>query len=538
MAVDWGSWDYGGGNGMRVGVDVSVESISHSEGAATFTVDYWTENQFNYSSDGQSLNLTGSIGGSIDFSNSASGSPVKRGTRTYTYNYPSGSYGSSPGSRTFGCKLSGAYNGVTPSTSHTSTIPARPIGSPAVQTDLVASWTTDTQINLSWDRTNGDSAGNPYYSQTVQRYDFSTNPSWTSMTSPSSDAHLYTDSGVVANRKYQYRIRANNSVGSSVWEYSNFVYTSPSAPPTCIRTSVGSGQQVSWTNDVGYTEYTTEVWHAVDGVWGLTPLTTVSSDVTSYTQTDPGAGAHVYKVRNVSTSGLTSPFSPDSTGTTTVPGPPAAPSGLAPNSETLDPTTAITFVWTHNPTDGSAQTKYTVRHRLQGASTWTTTAIITSSASSYTLTANTYVKGNKVEWQVMTYGSDPAGSPWSASAYWDTVATISVKYPVYLDLATGNMVADSSAAVAPGAPPARPVASGSFVLSPSAADTNTTLAVTFPVGRFSVPPIVSITPGTGIASYGITWWISGAPTTTGFTAVMRRSTTTATTFYWVAVGES
>jgi len=53
-----------------------------------------------------------------------------------------------------------------------------------------------------------------------------------------------------------------------------------------------------------------------------------------------------------------------------------------------------------------------------------------------------------------------------------------------------------------------------------------------------VPPIVSITPGTGIASYGITWWISGAPTTTGFTAVMRRSTTTATTFYWVAVGES
>lgn len=83
-------------------------------------------------------------------------------------------------------------------------------------------------------------------------------------------------------------------------------------------------------------------------------------------------------------------------------------------------------------------------------------------------------------------------------------------------------------------------ASGSGTLpAPGAADGLTTLAVTFPVGRFVTAPLVfmqatgNLPQATG--NY-VSIWPTNPATTTGFTANMRRGTNlSAVPFHWFAV---
>ena len=114
---------------MRVGMStVSWSAVTSTSTTVTATVEIYTENQFSYS-DGQTLTYSGSISGTTNYTNDeAGGLDTLRATKTYTYTYPSGSYGTSPGNATFTATVSGAYNGVTPSHSITSAIPARPGG--------------------------------------------------------------------------------------------------------------------------------------------------------------------------------------------------------------------------------------------------------------------------------------------------------------------------------------------------------------------------------------------------------------------------
>jgi microcystin-dependent protein len=127
---------------------------------------------------------------------------------------------------------------------------------------------------------------------------------------------------------------------------------------------------------------------------------------------------------------LFSDFSNETTATVVAPTntPPAASTGLTPNasSPAKDATLPIPLSWTYNSTDGTAQTKFEIRHRVSGESTWTTIAAVTSSATTWTLPANTYTNGQSVEWQVVTWGTSATSSPWSASAIFKTAA---VKVP-------------------------------------------------------------------------------------------------------------
>jgi hypothetical protein len=78
-------------------------------------------------------------------------------------------------------------------------------------------------------------------------------------------------------------------------------------------------------------------------------------------------------------------------------------------------------------------------------------------------------------------------------------------------------------------------ASGSTTLSDGGAAPSTR-AITFPAGRFTTAPIVQLTHGTGAtSSTNSNLWVSGAVTTSGFTAAIARSTTTTITVYWLAV---
>lgn len=451
MAIDWGAFEYSGGNGIRVGVDVSIESISHADAACTFTVDYWTENQFSMS-DTQTLNLGGSIGGSITFSNNAGGTAVNRGTRTYTYTYPDSSYGSSPGTKTFSATLSGAYNGVTPSSSHTSTIPARPVAAPDPVTGTTANRISDDSAKLTWN--NHKSDGRPYDNVLVDRQIYGYGPSgysstdWTQIGNLGPNAEIFTDTTTNQNRKYQYRVRAKNSEGSSANDQTGVLLTSPGTPTGCTRTLSGANQVITWTNHVNYAEHETQVWRAANGVYSL--LTTVAADVQTYTDTAPVTTTRwKYKVRHASTiqGAMTGDYSGETTETALVGGggtAPAAPTGLAPaNGLAIDPKLNQTMTWKHNPTDGSAQTRFLLRHRLVGGSF--TIVDIAFSSSSYILPANAYGAGQSVEWQVATYGLlTTTASPYSALANFATKALVIPKYPLYLDADTGRVEARTS----------------------------------------------------------------------------------------------
>lgn len=442
MAISWGAWEYSGGNGMRVGIEVDWEAVSHGEAAATATVKYYTENQYSYS-DSQSLNLGGAIDGSISFSNNQGGAVTLRGTRTYTYNYPSNSYGSSPGSRTFSASLSGAYNGVTPSKSVTSNIPARPIAAPAAPTNVAVSRVSDAQQKITW--TNRSTAGEPWSRVNVDK-DLNDDNSWTNLVDASGGASSAADSGTAANQKIRYRVRSENSAGVSAFVETGLIFTTPSPPSSCTRTPSGADQVVTWANKTGYTEYITEVWRSVNGVWSL--LTTKSAGVTSHTDVAPSTADRIkYRVRHRTNGGvqgnLYSAYSNETTETAGQTFPPLAPTNLTPSgSANLDPEKAITLSWKHNHGGDSApQQNYEIQYRVNGGS-WTTIGPNASATQSHTIAANTFANQDSVEWQVRTKGADAAYSPWSAIAQFDAVITRQIA-PM-LDLNTGRLEADAT----------------------------------------------------------------------------------------------
>ena len=60
--TQWGAWHDTGGNGMRVGVDVAVSTVTQSSSTVTFTYDVWTENRYLYN-DLQWLTFVGGVTG-------------------------------------------------------------------------------------------------------------------------------------------------------------------------------------------------------------------------------------------------------------------------------------------------------------------------------------------------------------------------------------------------------------------------------------------------------------------------------------------
>lgn len=441
MAISWSAWE----GHLRVGVEVTWESISHSEGVATATVKYYTGVDNWSFNDGQTLTLTGAVTGTLNFTNTqGANTTVLRATRTYDYTYPSSSYGTSPGSRTFGASLSGSYNGATPSKSVSSSIPARPYAAPAEPTGVTVSRGSDTSATVKW--TNHATSGEPYSSHTLQR---SLNGgSWTTVSSSISASATSYAYGTATDSKYRFQVRANNSEGSSDFVASGDYYTTPSTPTTCVRTGAnGDDQVITWSNNSpGYSEYKTEVWRSTNGVWSL--LTEQVKDVTSYTDTYPAthpSDSFQYKVRHKTTSGiqgtLYSPYSNTTTSTSGVTSAPDRPTDLAPTGS-FNGLRALVLSWTYNSTDGSAQTQFQIRHGLSTTGPWTTVPIVTSGASSWTLPAGTYSNGQNIYWQVRTRGSSTTSGPLSDGfSDWSLSATLTTsddrKVTMRMNLSTG-----------------------------------------------------------------------------------------------------
>ena len=311
MAITWGAWQYAGGNGMRVGVDVSVSAVSNSSTNVVFTVVFYTENQYAYS-DPQTITFGGNISGSVNYTNSDGGGITTwRATKTPAYTYST--YGTSPGNWTFTGTISGTYNSITPTVSVTVAIPARPYSVPASVTAATVAWVTDTQFNMSW--TNNSTASGYYSSIIVQRATDSAG--YVTVATLAGTATSWSDTTTSANHKYAWRIGPSNTAGTTytiIATTPTMLFTSPPAPTglTATQASVAADVVLTWTDNATYNDGV-EVWHAADGVWDGSALATVG-DVTTYTHVAPDPGVtHTYKVRaTISAMPLAGPYSADS----------------------------------------------------------------------------------------------------------------------------------------------------------------------------------------------------------------------------------
>ena len=233
MSITWGPWEHGGGNGMRVGVEVSWATVTTSSTEAVATVDIWTDNQYNYA-DPQKLSFGGVIDGSKSFTNNSGPAAQKRATRTYERTYRSGEHVTSPGKVTFTASLSGAYNGVTPSVSVSSSIPARPAGAPAAPTSVVAARVNDEAQRVTWK--NRSTSAAPWTSVTIDRS--VRGGTWKSLSSQGGAATGLTDQTTEGNSYYRYRVRASGPGGTTSWVETDTIYTTPAPPLTVLRTPI------------------------------------------------------------------------------------------------------------------------------------------------------------------------------------------------------------------------------------------------------------------------------------------------------------
>ena len=233
MSITWGSWEYGGGNGMRVGIEVTWSAVTISSTEAVATVDIWTDNQYNYA-DPQKLSFGGAIDGSKSFTNSSGSAAQQRATRTYERTYGSSEYVTSPGKVTFTASLSGAYNGVTPSVSVSSSIPARPAGVPAAPTSVVVARVNDGAQRVTWK--NRSTSAAPWTSVTVDRS--VRGGAWQSLSSQGGAATGLTDQTTEGDSYYRYRVRASGVGGTTSWVETATIYTTPAPPLMTTRTPI------------------------------------------------------------------------------------------------------------------------------------------------------------------------------------------------------------------------------------------------------------------------------------------------------------
>lgn len=419
MAIKWGSWQYGGGNGMRVGMDVSVSTVSFGSTKATVTYKIYTQNQYRYN-DLQTLNYGYDLSGTTDYNNvGSSGSTSLRATRTSTHTYSGSSYGTSPGRFHASARVSGAYNGVEPRIELYTTIPARPYGAPSAPSAVGAVRNSDSQATVTWTR--NVTSGRPYTGITVQMQTLTGTSwsGWSTVATPSGSASSTVVKGLVGNRGYRFQVRANNTVGSSAYVGLPVIYMTPAAPVgVSAAVNAGGGSiGVTWIN----TAYVAagNLWEIQRSVNGG-PYSPVASGLvqasTTWTDPSPGAGSNTYQVR-LTRGVLSSGWATSNVVATIVA--PFAPTLLVPDGVAVDLEQDQIFRWRHNHGgDGAAQSVFDVDYSDDGGITWLPLTVgEVSTVPELLIPAGTLPNGTLYQWRVRTQGIASVGySPWSQVA--------------------------------------------------------------------------------------------------------------------------
>lgn len=431
MAISWSSWDYSGGNGMRIGFETSVSSVSNGSSSVTLTVKVYTGNQYNYQDNGQTIIYGGDKSGTVTYNNTqSSGTTTLRDTFTLTHSYSGSSYGSSPGKWNFSARIGYSYNDSHPSKSMSVTIPARPIAAPAAPSNIVASRVSDSQGRVTWSR--NATAGRPYSSIDIQRED--ENGGWPSSAKLSGSATSHVSS-ISTNHYYRWRARARNNAGVSAWVTSDGIRTSPAAPSNfkAAAQSGGASIRLTWTINKAYAAGGEEIERQVNG--GSWVHLVDINDTGVYVDNAPGAGTNRYRIReSVESQGqqLYSSWTLSNIVSTIVP--PNAPTNLSPNAGYFDASKPIPVSWQHNPGgDGAEQTGWEIRFNDGSGNVWFPGGgdYMHSGTEGGVLPGGTFTNGKTVQWIVHTWGAHADSGPYSAVAtiYTSAPPTIAVTGP-------------------------------------------------------------------------------------------------------------
>ena len=248
------------------------------------------------------------------------------------------------------------------------------IASPNDPTSAAVSRNSDTSQTITWTRNASDDR--PVYTQYLERYDNVTG-SWYVIKTYTTDYtsngnHSYTDTTTVANRQYRYRMRSHNDAGYSDYDYTDYIHTTPAAPTNVVATRIGSNVKITWT-DNSYQEdlFRIQSRESTDGgeTWGAWgDVDTVLTSTEEYTDTSPYTYGQ-YRVQaeegTYNSPTLLSGYTESNEVVTLAA--PDAPTGLNPDDITYDSETDNrTFSWNHNDTDGTDQTKFSLKIKKSG----------------------------------------------------------------------------------------------------------------------------------------------------------------------------
>lgn len=298
-------------------------------------------------------------------------------------------------------------------------LPARPYELPNQPPSVSVTRVSDTQHNVSW-TTNwtGEDGPRPWHIVDVERWDNVSN-TWIRIANVAWDVTSFSDTSTQPDRVYRYRVRANNSAGSSAWTEGTPTdsFTTPAAHTNLLWKKDGADVVLEWTK-TSTLAVQTEIQESTNGGSTWTTVATVPAGTSTWRHSSPSTlVTHRYQIRPV-VGGRTGAWTVSTVVQLLTA--PAAPSNLAPGSVTLDSIAdPITATWQHNPLDGTAQAAYELRYRI-GAAAWTT--VTGTTASSRTFAAGTWPYGAAVEWQVRTKGQHVDWSPWSVPALFRTGA--------------------------------------------------------------------------------------------------------------------
>lgn len=245
------------------------------------------------------------------------------------------------------------------------------IAVPDDPTGATVSRNSDTSQTISWNRPATDDK--PVYTQYLQRWDNVSNNWYTIKTVTtdytSSGSHSYTDNTTTANRQYRYRMRSYNYAGYSEYDYTDYIHTKPAAPTNVVALRSGSSVRITWT-DNSYQEdlFRIQSRESTDGgeTWGTWgDVDTVGTGVTEYTDLTPYTyGQYRVQAEEGTYQSPTLESGYTESGEVITLSQPDIPTGLA--SGTLVEDEDKLFTWNHNPTDDTAQTKFSLRIKVAG----------------------------------------------------------------------------------------------------------------------------------------------------------------------------
>lgn len=425
MAISWGAWS--SNNRLRCGVEVlqSPTSVTSATTSVTITRKVYLQTRYASFESGSSDTwfFTGSgtdLSGNTDWDLGDMGTKLMGSdAETVTLQYGSTQTWSQSGR----VHSYYAYPGTDATSSQSLTIPARPYAVPSAPSSVSVTRNSDSQDTVTWTR--NSTTGAPYSSQVVEMRAWSGSAwgSWAAVATVSGSATSYVKTGQVANRIYQFRVKATNSAGSSGYGTSGNAWHTPAAPTNVVSAVNASGTQIttSW-DDNAYSGTTPPVTFQLERSVAGGAYALYADDLTAspYTDTTPGAGTNQYRVlAEVETLSPQSAYGVGNSVSTIVP--PLAPTNLDPTGVAKDLSQNLTLTWQHNPGgDGAAQTHYTIEISTNGGSSWSTLTganDVASATSSHTITGGTLTNGTAYQWRVKTQGATGAAyGPVSAAA--------------------------------------------------------------------------------------------------------------------------